>query len=63
MDADLVGSPDTRWSTLSYDAFLSDNLVSWSFKHQNIVSRSSVEADYRVMANSVAAACWLQQLL
>jgi hypothetical protein len=43
--------------------FLGDNLVSWFSKRQNIVSRSSAEAEYRAVANSVAEACWLRQLL
>jgi hypothetical protein len=43
--------------------FLGDNLISWSSKCQNIVSRSSVEAEYRAVANGMAEACWLQQLL
>jgi hypothetical protein len=43
--------------------FLGDNLVSWSSKHQNIVSRSSAEAEYHIVANGVAEACWLRQLL
>jgi hypothetical protein len=43
--------------------FLGDNLVSWFSKRQNIVSRSSAEAEYRTVANSVAEACWLRQLL
>jgi hypothetical protein len=43
--------------------FLSANLVSWSLKHQNAVSRSSAEAEYQAMANSVVEACWLRQLL
>ncbi|WVZ52469.1 hypothetical protein U9M48_003523 [Paspalum notatum var. saurae] len=46
-----------------YDVFLGDNLVSWSSKRQNIVSRSSVEAKYRAVANAVAEASWLRQLL
>jgi hypothetical protein len=29
----------------------------------NIVSRSSAEAEYRAVANGVAEACWLRQLL
>jgi hypothetical protein len=43
--------------------FLDTNLVSWSSKRQNVISRSSVEVVYRAMANGVAEACWLQQLL
>jgi hypothetical protein len=43
--------------------FLSANLVSWSLKHQNVVSRSSAEAEYQAMANGVVEACWLRQLL
>jgi hypothetical protein len=49
-DADWAGCPDTRKST-------------WSFKRQNTVSRSSDEAEYRVVANTVAETCWLCQLL
>jgi hypothetical protein len=43
--------------------FLHDNLVSWSSKRQNIVSRSSTEAKYHAVANGVAEACWLRQLI
>jgi hypothetical protein len=43
--------------------FLDANLVSWSSKRQNIVSRSTTEAEYRIVANGVVEACWLRQLL
>jgi hypothetical protein len=37
--------------------------VSWSSKRQPVVSRSSAEAEYRAVANGVAEASWLRQLL
>jgi hypothetical protein len=43
--------------------FLGDNLVSWSSKRQHTVLRSSAEAEYRAVANGVAEATWLRQLL
>ncbi|CAO2182415.1 unnamed protein product [Urochloa humidicola] len=40
-----------------------NTLVSWSSKRQPVVSRSSAEAEYRAVANGVAEASWLRQLL
>jgi hypothetical protein len=37
--------------------------VSWSSKRQQVASRSSAEAEYRAVANGVAEASWLRQLL
>ncbi|GJR32559.1 ribonuclease H-like domain-containing protein [Tanacetum coccineum] len=62
-DADLAGCPSTRRSTSGYCVFLSDNLLSWSAKRQHTISRSSVEAEYRGVANVVAETAWLRNLL
>jgi hypothetical protein len=62
-DANWAGCPDTRKSTSGFAFFLGCNLVSWSSKRQTTVSRSSAEAEYRAVANGVAEACWLRQLL
>ncbi|WVZ96600.1 LOW QUALITY PROTEIN: hypothetical protein U9M48_042216 [Paspalum notatum var. saurae] len=54
-EAHWAGCPDTRKSTSGYAVFLGDNLVT--------VSRSSAATEYRAVANAVAEASWLLQLL
>ncbi|GKE67176.1 ribonuclease H-like domain-containing protein, partial [Tanacetum coccineum] len=62
-DVQQAGCPTTRRLTLGYCVFLGNNLLSWSSKRQSTLSRSSVEAEYRGVANSVAETCWLRNLL
>jgi hypothetical protein len=50
-------------STSGFCVFLGNNLISWSSKRQLTVSRSSAEAEYRVVAHVVAETVWLRHLL
>lgn len=62
-DLDWAGYPDTRQSVTRFCVFLGDSLISCKSKKQHIVSRSSVEAEYRSMAAVTYKLTWLLALL
>ena len=49
-DANYVGSFVNRRFTMEYCTFLGVNLVTWRSKKQNVVSRLSVELEFRAIA-------------
>ncbi|GJU22213.1 putative ribonuclease H-like domain-containing protein [Tanacetum coccineum] len=57
------GCPTTYRSTSGYYMFLGNNLPSWSSKCQVTLSQSSVETEYRGVANVVVETCWSLNLL
>ncbi|KAL5539517.1 hypothetical protein UlMin_045196 [Ulmus minor] len=62
-DADWGNDLCNRRSTTGYCIYLGRNVVSWSSKKQHVVSRSSIEAEYRSLANATSEMLWLQSLL
>ncbi|GJY62997.1 ribonuclease H-like domain-containing protein [Tanacetum coccineum] len=62
-DVDWVVCPLTRRSTSEYYVFLGDNLLSWFAKRQVTLSRYSAKAEYCRVANVVAEAAWIRNLL
>ncbi|KAA0036222.1 copia-like protein [Cucumis melo var. makuwa] len=61
-DADWAGSCD-RKSTTGFCTFVGGNLVTWKSKKQNVVARSSAEAEYRAMASTASELIWIKHLL
>ena len=53
IDADCAGSLVDRRSTTGYCTFLRGNLVTWRSKKQNVVARSSIESEFRAIAQGL----------
>ncbi|GJS15136.1 ribonuclease H-like domain-containing protein [Tanacetum coccineum] len=62
-DVDWASCPSNRRSIFGRCGYIDENLLSWSFKRKNTISRSSTEVDYRGVANIVDETAWLRNLL
>ncbi|RDX85955.1 Copia protein, partial [Mucuna pruriens] len=62
-DVDYTGSFVDGRSIFRYCMFLGENLVTWRSKKQNVVVRSSVEAEFRVMAHGVCEGLLMKIIL
>ena len=52
-----------RRSTFGYCSSVGGNLVTWQSKKQNVVARSSAEAEFRVVAHGIYEIMWIRRLL
>ena len=62
VDADWAGCQDTRQSTTGWCMYLGNSFISWKYKKQEHVSRSSTEAEYRAMSSAYSKILWLRGL-
>nr|XP_023915561.1 uncharacterized protein LOC112027122 [Quercus suber] len=62
-DSDWAGNPIDRRSITGMVVFLGNSPITWFAKKQSVVSRSSIEAEYRSLAITTAELYWLRMLL
>ena len=62
-NADWAGSIEDRRSTSSYCTFVFRNLITWKSKEQNVVARSSVEAEFRSITHGICESLWIKRVL
>ncbi|KAM2392834.1 hypothetical protein ACFX1X_036261 [Malus domestica] len=62
-DSDWAADPNTRRFVTGFVVYLAYNPISWQFKKQASVSRSSTEAEYKSIAHCAADITWIRNLL
>lgn len=62
-DADWAGDVEDCVSTNPYIIYLGQQPISWSSKKQKTVARSSIESEYRAVANASSEISWIASLL
>ena len=62
-DSDCATNIDDRKSVSGICVFLRGNLITWSFRKQKAVARSSTEAEYRALSSVSTYLMWVQHLL
>jgi len=62
-DSGYVDNRGNRKSTTRNCTFAGENIVTWRSKKQDVISRSSAKAEYRVMAHTACEMVWLKNLL
>ena len=46
-----------------YCSFVGGNLITWRSKKQNVVARSSTEAEFRALTRGICEGIWIKEIL
>ena len=63
LDADSGLDLEDRKSVGGYCVYLGNNLISWSSNNQHIVSRSTIESEYKALALTTSEVLWITYIL
>ena len=61
-DFDYASSLIDRRSIMGYCTLLGGNLITWRSKKQNIVSKSSTEAEFRALSSAIDEVIWIRSI-
>jgi len=61
-DSGYAGDRGDMKFTIGYCTFVGENLKTWRSKQQDVVSRLSAEAEYRVIAHTIWEIVWLKKI-
>ena len=62
-DSDFASSVIDRRSTTGYCTFLARNLIMWRSKKQEVVARSTIEAEFRALSHGLTKLMWIKGIL
>jgi hypothetical protein len=62
-NTDWADSIDDRKSTSGYLVYLNSTPISWKSGKQRTVARSSIEVEYKALADGIAEILWIRSLL
>jgi hypothetical protein len=62
-DADYAGNVETRISTTGYISIMAGGPITWKSQLQKTVAKSTMEAEYMALSDSVSETIWLRRIL